>query len=210
MSGRMHTGQKNTAQNGITGVLLAGGLGRRMGGVDKGLVMLAGRPMAGWVLQRLAPQVTQVVINANRSLPEWEALGYPVVSDEITDFAGPLAGLHAALKCAEHELVVTVPCDSPFLPEDLVARLSAALHEAQADLAVAKTGARAQPVFCLCRRGLIRHLEQYLHAGGRKIDHWHATLNVVEVAFEDETAFRNINTEAERTQAEQSFAAGGV
>jgi molybdenum cofactor guanylyltransferase len=117
------------------------------------------------------------------------------VSDEIGGFAGPLAGLHAALSRASHPLVVTAPCDSPFLPEDLVARLVSGLHTANADLAVATTFDQAHPVFCLCRREVLPHLAAFLSAGGRKIDRWYETLNVVEVNFDDEEdAFRNINT----------------
>src|SRR5687767_8689050 len=107
---------------GVSGIVLAGGQGRRMGGVDKGLKALRGKPMVEWVLARLAPQVDEVVINANQNLEIYRKLGYPVVTDEISGFAGPLAGLHAGLKAAKHDLVVTVPCDSPFLPEDLVSR----------------------------------------------------------------------------------------
>ena len=116
------------AERRITGVLLAGGQGSRMGGVDKGLVELAGRPMAAHALARLAPQVDELIINANQNLAAWQAFGHPVFGDDIGGFAGPLAGLHAALVRARHPLVVTAPCDSPFLPADLVERLATALH----------------------------------------------------------------------------------
>jgi molybdopterin-guanine dinucleotide biosynthesis protein A len=124
----------------ITGVILAGGEGRRLGGVDKGLQELRGRPMVQWVLERLAPQVDTVLISANRNLQRYAAFGCPVLPDRIPDFAGPLAGLHAALTQAATPLVATVPCDSPFLPADLVARLHAALMADQAELAVARAG----------------------------------------------------------------------
>ena len=177
----------------ITGVVLAGGQGRRMGGLDKGLQALRGRPMVGWVLARLRPQVDDILINANQNLEIYRALGYPVVSDEISGFAGPLAGLHAALKAATHPLLVTVPCDSPFLPDDLVARLQNELNDNE--VAVAKTGEQAHPVFALVRKALAKNLEDFLAAGGRKIDAWYAPLKVVEVRFDDEAeAFRNINT----------------
>ena len=179
----------------ITGVLLAGGQGSRMGGVDKGLVELHGRPMAEHVLERLAPQVNEVLINANQNAERYAAFGHEVFPDQIGGFAGPLAGLHAALSRASHPLVVTAPCDSPFLPEDLVARLKAGLDAASADLAVARTFDQAHPVFCLCRREVLPHLAAFLESGGRKIDRWYATLKVVEVNFDDEeAAFRNINT----------------
>ena len=177
----------------VSGIVLAGGQGRRMGGVDKGLKPLRGKPMVEWVLARLAPQVDEIVINANQNLSQYKTYGHRVVSDEISGFAGPLAGLHAGLKAAAHELVVTVPCDSPFLPEDLVSRLGASLREK--DLAVAKTGEQPHPVFALVRRTVLANLEAFLAGGGRKIDAWYAALQVVEVAFDDEAdAFRNINT----------------
>lgn len=182
----------------ITGVILAGGLGRRMGGIDKGLQELRGRPLAAWVVERLAPQVDELLINANQNGERYAAFGHPVVADRITGFAGPLAGLHAALATASHPLVATAPCDSPFLPADLVARLSAALAGAGAELAVARTFAQPHPVFCLCRRTLLPHLTAFLDGGGRKIDLWYSTLQVVEVAFDDEAeAFENINTRDE-------------
>lgn len=186
----------------ITGVVLAGGMGRRMGGVDKGLVELDGKPMAAHVLARLAPQVDELMINANQNTEAYAAFGHPVFGDDIPGFAGPLAGLHAALVRASHPLVVTAPCDSPFLPDDLVARLATALHANAADLAVAKTFDQAHPVFCLCRRTLADHLHDFLAEGGRKIDRWYGSLNIVEVSFDDEEeAFRNINTRDELSAA---------
>jgi molybdopterin-guanine dinucleotide biosynthesis protein A len=185
----------------ITGVILAGGLGRRMGGVDKGLQLLQDKPMVQWALERFAPQVDEVLINANQNAEQYGTFGYPVVPDQIPDFAGPLAGLHAALSRAAHPLVATVPCDSPFLPADLVTRLQAALESDGADLAVARTFDQAHPVFCLCRREVLPHLTAFLESGGRKVDRWYATLKVIEVAFDDEAAaFSNINTRDELTQ----------
>ena len=176
--------------------MLAGGLGRRMGGVDKGLQPFRGRPMAQWAIERLAPQVDELIVNANQNRSDYERFGYRVVADELSGFAGPLAGLHAGMKAAGRDLVVTVPCDSPFLPGDLVARLRGALGANQ--LAVAKTGAQPHPVFSLVSRSVLPHLEAFLTSGGRKIDAWYASLKVVEVAFDDEEdAFRNINTRAE-------------
>lgn len=187
----------------VTGVILAGGLGRRMGGVDKGLQLLNGRPMAARVLTRLAPQVDEVLINANQNLERYALLGCRVAPDQLGGYAGPLAGLHCGLSEARHELVATVPCDSPFLPEDLVARLAAPLQDESVDLAVAKTGTQPHPVFCLARRRLLPHLSAFLQSGGRKIDAWYATLKVVEVAFDDEAAgFSNINTAEELRSAE--------
>ena len=186
------------AREKITGVILAGGQGRRMGSVDKGLVALRGRPMAEWVIERLRPQVDELIINANQNAERYAAFGYPVFPDDIGGFAGPLAGLHAALSRAQHPLVATAPCDSPFLPADLVERLYQALAAADAELAVARTFDQPHPVFCLCRREVLPHLDEFLAGGGRKIDFWYATLKIVEVPFDDEEeAFRNINTRDE-------------
>lgn len=169
-----------------------------MGGVDKGLELLHGRPLAAWVLQRLQPQVASVLINANQNLERYAEFGMPVISDRVDGFAGPLAGLHAGLTAAPTRYLVSVPCDSPFLPADLVARLYAHLAAARAQLAVAKTGDQAHPVFALCRRDVLAGLGAFLEAGGRKIDAWYAALDVVEVAFDDEIeAFANINTRDE-------------
>jgi molybdopterin-guanine dinucleotide biosynthesis protein A len=188
----------------VTGVLLAGGMGRRMGGVDKGLQLLKGKPLAQWVLERFAPQVDEVLVNANQHLEQYARFGYRVVPDQVGGFAGPLAGLHRGFSEATHPLVATVPCDSPFLPLDLVARLTAALEAKDADLAVAKTFDQPHPVFCLGRRTLKDHLERYLASGGRKIDAWYASLRVAEVPFDDEVeAFRNINTPEELDQSAQ-------
>ncbi len=190
------------AADDVTGIVLAGGQGRRMGGIDKGLVELDGRPMVAHVLARFAPQVGDVLINANQNLDRYRALGYPVVADAVGGFAGPLAGLHAGMTQASREFVVTVPCDSPFLPEDLVARLRAALDRERAQLAVAKTFDQPHPVFALVRRDLLANLAAFLERGGRKIDAWYAALAVVEVGFDDEAnAFRNINTADELSAA---------
>ena len=177
----------------VSGIILAGGLGRRMGGVDKGLQPLHGKAMIEHVLARLAPQVDEIVINANQNLERYAAFGRRVVSDRVGGFAGPLAGLHAGLAAISHPLAVTVPCDSPFLPADLVARLRQ--HMGANDLAVAKTGDQPHPVFALVRRSVDANLEAFLAGGGRKIDAWYASLKVIEVPFDDEAdAFRNINT----------------
>ena len=184
----------------VTGIVLAGGLGRRMGGVDKGLQPMRGRPMVEWVLERFAPQVDEIVINANQNLDAYGRFGHRVVSDAIGGYAGPLAGLHAGLQAATHELVASVPCDSPFLPADLVKRLDSSLGKN--DLAVAKTGDQPHPVFVLTRKSIAENLERFLASGGRKIDAWYASLKVVEVSFDDEAdAFRNINTREELKDA---------
>ena len=178
-----------------------------MGNVDKGLQLLRGKPMVQWVLERYTPQVDEVLINANQNLDSYAQFGHPVVPDEIGGFAGPLAGLHRGLSSAAHELIATVPCDSPFLPLDLIERLYAALDAKQADLAVARTGDQPHPVFCLCRKSVLPGLTAFLAAGGRKIDAWYAALKVAEVSFDDETgAFSNINTAEELRTFENSRA----
>ncbi|HEY6896094.1 MAG TPA: molybdenum cofactor guanylyltransferase MobA [Rhodocyclaceae bacterium] len=181
----------------VTGLLLAGGMGRRMGGVDKGLLQLDGRPMAAWVLDRLQPQVAALMINANRNPQDWEGFGHPVVADRIEGFAGPLAGVHAGLSACATPLMVTAPCDSPFLPQDLVQRLAAALTVVHADLAVVRSEGRMQPVFALMRREVLPGLEEFLLGGGRKIEDWFVRLHVAVVDFDDESAFANINTPEE-------------
>ena len=175
-----------------------------MGGVDKGLAPLDGRPLIAHVLERFAPQVGDVIINANQNIERYRAFGPRVVADAVGGFAGPLAGLHAGLTSAATSYVVTVPCDSPFLPADLVARLSAALVRDSAQIAVAKTFEQSHPVFALVQRDVLPHLAGFLENGGRKIDAWYATLAVTEVPFDDEAAaFRNINTRAELENSAQ-------
>lgn len=189
----------------ITGLILAGGRGSRMGGVDKGLQNHMGAPLALHALMRLAPQVGQVLINANRNLSAYEALEVPVVPDSTPDFAGPLAGMLTGLENCETGWLVTVPCDSPNFPLDLVERLAQAAVEKQALVAMAtapeEDGARRpQPVFCLLHSSTLESLTAFLQSGGRKIDQWTATQALVHVDFDDAHAFRNANTLAELHQ----------
>jgi molybdopterin-guanine dinucleotide biosynthesis protein A len=191
----------------VTGIILAGGQGRRMGTLDKGLQLLHGKPMVEHVIERLQPQVDALIINANQNADAYGELaehhGARVVPDRLGGFAGPLAGLQAGLFAATTPLVVTVPCDSPFLPRDLVARLRDALQAYGAELAVAKTFDQPHPVFALVRIGVRENLNAFLTDGGRKIDAWYAALPVVEVQFDDEAeAFENINTQDELSQFE--------
>jgi molybdopterin-guanine dinucleotide biosynthesis protein A len=179
----------------ITGVLLAGGQGRRMGGVNKGLQPFRGKPLVEWTLERLAPQVNEVLINSNQNHDNYNRYGHRVIADSIEGFAGPLAGLQCALAAAKYDRVVTVPCDSPFLPQDLVRRLAHAVEMQTAQVGVAVTGAQPHPVFLYCHRDLLPNLNEYLAAGGRKIDAWYAKLRVVEIHFDDQPdSFLNINT----------------
>ncbi len=185
-------------QSSVTGLILAGGKGSRMGGVDKGLQAFRGRRLVDHVYERFAPQVGGIIINANQNHEEYRTFGVRVVSDAIGGYAGPLAGLHAGLSVSKRPFLASVPCDSPFLPADLIERLYQRIDETGAELAVAKTGEQPHPVFSLMRRGVCDHLTEFLKSGGRKIDAWYATLNVVEVGFDDEPgAFSNINTREE-------------
>ena len=195
--------------NQITGLILAGGRGSRMGETDKGLQLFRGKAMVEHVLERFAPQVDETIINANRNLSTYAAYGHRVVPDGIEGFAGPLAGLHVGMQAASSPLIATAPCDSPFLPLNLIARLYDALLAEDADLAVAKTFDQAHPVFCLTKTDLEPHLREFLQSGQRKIDKWYASLNVVEVQFDDNVdAFANINTVNELRQLEPDASAG--
>ena len=187
----------------ITGVVLAGGLGRRMGHVDKGLSLFRGRPMVQTVLERLAPQVGHVIINANQHPEIYADFGFPIVPDQLPGFLGPLTGLHAGMFAASTAWVVTVPCDSPFLPLNLVSRLWDAAQRADADVAVAQTGDQLHPVFSLCKQTLLEDLTAYLSRGERKMEYWISQHTFVKVAFDDQPeAFANINTQDELAQFE--------
>jgi molybdopterin-guanine dinucleotide biosynthesis protein A len=187
----------------ITGLILAGGRGSRMGGVDKGLQNYQGMPMALHAVMRLAPQVGQLMINANRNLAAYESFGVPVWPDALPDFAGPLAGFLAGLERCETAFMVTVPCDSPLFPQDLVERLAHALEAADAEVAMARTGDQVQPVFTLMKASLLDSLVRFTQSGGRKIDLWTALHRTVEVNFDDESAFFNANTLDELRSIEQ-------
>lgn len=179
----------------IAGVILAGGLGRRMGGADKGLVDYRGRPLVAHAVERLAPQVDELFINANRNADRYGAFGARVIPDRDRAFLGPLAGLSAALHETACDQVVSVPCDSPALPGDLVRRLGDGLQAAGADVAVARAAGRLHPVFCLVRREVLATLDPYLAAGGRRVEEWVRSERWTAVDFDDDPdGFRNINT----------------
>jgi molybdopterin-guanine dinucleotide biosynthesis protein A len=186
----------------VTGLVLAGGMGRRMEARDKGLVRFRGRPMVAHVIDRLRPQVDALIINANRNADVYATFGHQVVPDRIEGFAGPLAGLHTGLVAAETPWVVTVPCDTPFLPNDLVARLADAIEHTDAHIATVRTGVQPHPVFALVARHLEGALSTFLHEGGRKIDRWFGEQRAIEVEFPDESAFANINTPEELAEHE--------
>ncbi len=185
-------------QQDITGLILAGGRGMRMGGVDKGLQTLQGKPMIAHVIQRLQPQVDRIMINANQNLDRYRDFSFPVWSDEKNDYAGPLAGMQAGLIHCETAYVLTVPCDTPMLPTDLVTQLATALEKSTADIAVANTKQhdriQRQPVFCLMKKTVLTDLTAALERGVRKVDLWLAEKKLVDVVFDDEAAFANVNT----------------
>ena len=193
----------------ITGVVLAGGRGRRMGGGDKGLLAVGGGVMAQVAAGRLLSQTGAVVINANRNIAEYEKLGYAVVADssvslpaaEAEEFAGPLAGILAGLRVVESEWALFVPCDSPFFPQTLARDLMRGAADKRADVAVAFAGGRAQPVFMLARRALADDLAKFVADGGRKIDLWYARHKHAEVMFENAGDFANINTPEDLAEA---------
>jgi len=183
----------------ITGVILAGGRGRRMGGSDKGLLELAGRPLIEYVLDALAPQVGTLLINANRNLGVYARYGHRVVTDDLQDYQGPLAGLAAALTTATTPWVLTLPCDGPYPHPRLAARLAEALQREQAELAVAHDGVRLQPVHALIPVALAASLAGFLAAGERKPERWYAGHHMACADFSDRPdCFRNANTPAER------------
>lgn len=178
-----------------------------MGHVDKGLQAFRGESMAQHVLRRLAPQVGTLAINANQNLDTYAGFGAPVWPDDLQGFEGPLAGLETGLRRCATPLLATAPCDSPFVPLDLVARLHQAMQAAGADLALAETDEEGrlqpQPVFALVKTSALPHLSAYLAGGGRRMDGWYDRIKVVRVRFDDASAFRNINTLHELQQFEK-------
>ncbi|MCY4470563.1 MAG: molybdenum cofactor guanylyltransferase [Thiotrichales bacterium] len=196
----------------ITAVVLAGGKSRRMGGEDKGLVEVAGRPMVAHTIDALRPQTAEVVVNANRNAGAYRTItGCRVIADTVGDFAGPLAGMASALESSTTRLLLTAPCDSPLVTGELGPRLHAALIRDDAEIAVAHDGERMQPVFALLTRGLLPDLLAFLAAGERKIDTWYATRHAVIADFSDILdTFLNVNTPQERDRLEQRLARRGM
>lgn len=175
--------------------MLAGGQGSRLGGVDKGLQLYRGQPLALNALQRLAPQVGKVMLSANRNIDDYARWGAPVWPDpaDLAGYQGPLAGFLAGLEHADTRYLATVPCDCPRFPDDLVARLADAMHDA-IELVLARTASGPEPAFCLMRIGVAANLRQYLASGERKVGRWMSQLRHAEVIFDDPAAFFNINT----------------
>ncbi len=179
----------------VSAIILAGGQANRMGGAGKGLVPLQNKPLVQHVIERLTPQVDEVLVNANRELERYQAFELPILKDEHADFIGPLAGFLLGLKHSQHDYLLTVPCDSPLLPEDLVKRLMKGLSDKGADIAVAKSAGHTHPVFCLMKKTVLPSLLAYLDQGERKVSTWQKSLSYTEVEFNDcSEAFVNLNT----------------
>ena len=187
----------------ISSIILAGGRATRMGGVDKGLVSLQNKPLIAHVINRLQPQVDEIFINANREIAQHKTFGLKVLQDENLEFLGPLAGMLLSLKHAKHDLVLSVPCDSPLLPLNLAERLYNGMLESHADIAVASSDGNAHPVFCLCKKSVLPSLIDFLDAGERKVSAWQKSQAYCEVDFSDcGDAFVNLNTLEELRELE--------
>jgi molybdenum cofactor guanylyltransferase len=191
----------------ITAVILAGGKARRMGGEDKGLIELHGRPLIDYIMAGLRPQAGHVIVNANRNLDRYREFGYPVVADMMGDFFGPLVGIASGMQAADTPLILAVPCDSPFVPEQLCDTLRHEMEKEDAEISVAHDGIRMQPVFALLRCELLPSLLAYLREGGRKIDTWYAQHRLALADFSaTPDVFLNMNTPSDRLVIEKKLA----
>ena len=190
-------------QKQVTAVILAGGMGRRMGGQDKGQIKLNDQPLIEYVIEAIRPQVATILINANRHHDFYAQYGYPVLSDRLQDYQGPLAGFSTGMHAATTSYIVTVPCDGPLLAPDLVERLITALQDKNAELAVAHDGHRLQPVYALIPVSLLTSLDAFLVSGERKIDRWYAQHVMAMADFSDAAqTFLNVNTPEDRQRLE--------
>jgi molybdenum cofactor guanylyltransferase len=193
----------------VTGIILAGGRAQRMGGADKGLVLLNGIPMVEHVITVLRREVDNLLINANRNLEQYAAFGYPVIPDMLGGFLGPLAGMASGMQAAKTKYIITVPCDSPLISDGLVRRLHEAMEREKADISTAHDGARTHPVFALIRCDLLTDLLDFLNAGERKIDRWYARHRLAIAHFIDKPkSFLNVNSPEERAELENLLVAG--
>lgn len=191
----------------ITGVILAGGRAQRMGGIDKGLILLNGKPMVEHVIAALRAEIDNLLISANRNLAQYAAFGYPVVADIMDGYLGPLTGMATGMQAAKTKYIVTVPCDSPLIANDLVCRLYQTLIRENADICTAHDGEHMQPVFALMRCELLPSLLDYLDKGQRQVDRWYARHRLAVADFRDEPeAFLNINSLEERAELESRLA----
>ena len=192
----------------ITALILAGGRAQRMGGIDKGLIPFRDKPLVESAIAKLKPQVKTIVINANRNITKYAGYGYPVIMDETPDFSGPLAGFSVGLKACKTPYLLTSPCDSPLLPNNLAALLSAEMERGDFELVYASSKEAdgkvwAQPVFCLMRANLQDSLKNFLLKGDRKIDRWFKELRSSTVIFDDPQVFANVNTPEELKALEE-------
>ena len=192
----------------ITGLILAGGRAQRMGGIDKGLIPFRDKPLIESALATLKPQVQTIVINANRNITKYASYGYPVIMDETPDFSGPLAGFSVGLKECKTPYLLTSPCDSPLLPNNLAELLSTEMERGDFELVYASSKETdgkvwAQPVFCLMRANLQESLANFLLKGDLKIDHWFKELHSSTVIFDDPLVFANVNTPEELKSLEE-------
>ena len=179
----------------ISAIILSGGRATRMNSVDKGLVLLQDKPLIAHVIARLKPQVSEILVNANREIAQYEAFGLPVLQDENASFIGPLAGFCVGLQLAKHDYVLTVPCDSPLLPLDLAERLLSGMAASRADIAVASSEGKAHPVFCLMKKSVLPSLQAYIESGEHRVSAWQKSQKYIEVDFSDcSEAFTNLNT----------------
>ncbi len=186
----------------VTGLILAGGLARRMGGTDKGLIKLEGRPMISYIIEALAPQVATIIINANRNIRDYESYGYTVISDDMADYQGPLAGIASGIQHCNTDYIATVPCDGPLLNQHYIDTLLASAEQANSTISVAYDGQRIQPVYALIHSTLLPDLRKYLDSGERKIDRWYEQHQFARADFSScAEMFTNINTPAELAAA---------
>lgn len=186
------------ATGNITGIILAGGRARRMGGQDKGLIQLGMKPMIEYVLNAIEPQVDAIIINANRNQTTYEKYGFPVVADQIEGYCGPLAGMASGLQISETPFIVTAPCDSPLIPDNLVHKLYSTLQQENAEICTAFSNGRLQPVFTLMKTELLSSMLDFLNNGDRKIDRWFEKHHLAIADFSDQPeTFININSAEE-------------
>ena len=189
----------------ITGVILAGGKARRMGGADKGLVQFRGKPLIEHVIQAFEPQVGNLLINANRNHEIYKNYGFDIVSDESEDYCGPLAGILSALNKIDTPYLATAPCDTPFISRNIVEKLSLSILSEKTEISVAHNGDRLQPVFCVMKKDLIISINNYLREGGRKIDQWIKQHSVTIVDLSSEIkCFENFNSKEEILMSEEN------
>jgi molybdenum cofactor guanylyltransferase len=179
----------------VSAIIIAGGRGSRMNGLNKGLVKLQQESLIQHVINRLTPQVDEILINANREIAQYEAFNLPILQDENPEFIGPLAGFSLGLQHGKHDYLLATPCDSPLIPADLVSRLMQSLVKENADIAVAKSGGHVHPVFCLMTKSVLPSLTAFIAQGNRKVSLWQKSLAYTEVIFDDcDDAFVNVNT----------------